>query len=107
MKTVVFITARFPHPLNKGDKLRAFNQLKTLGGMAHVHLVSLSEQAPSQDDLDAVLSAFAQRRLPRAKLVYDTSLTIGEWEMAQWNGQPHGDIGALMNTTYTTLMQNI
>nr|WP_265738032.1 FAD-dependent oxidoreductase [Pseudomonas aeruginosa] len=77
-------------------------------GMAIEDSVLLADMlAAGQDDLDAVLSAFAQRRLPRAKLVYDTSLTIGEWEMAQWNGQPHGDIGALMNTTYTTLMQNI
>jgi len=63
--------------------------------------------ATNQAPVDAVLNAFVQRRLPRAKLVYDASLTIGEWEMAQWNGQAHGDISALMNATYDTLMQPI
>ena len=54
MIRVAFLTSRFPYPLNKGDKLRAFNQIKTLGEDRNfeVHLISISETPPSTNDIN-------------------------------------------------------
>ena len=51
---VVFITSRFPYPLNKGDKLRAFWQIKGLSEYMNVHLISLSEQDVSPQSIEAL-----------------------------------------------------
>jgi len=77
-------------------------------GMAIEDSVLLAEMlAANTGNLGSALTSFEQRRMPRVKLVYDVSVRLGEWEMAQWEGKPHGDAGALMNSTYTTLMQPI
>jgi len=39
---IIFLTSRFPYPLEKGDKLRAFRHLEALSTVHEVHLVSLS-----------------------------------------------------------------
>jgi polysaccharide biosynthesis protein PslH len=48
-KQLVFITSRFPYPLEKGDKLRAFFQLKELAQKFDVHLICLTESAVSSE----------------------------------------------------------
>lgn len=42
--TLVFIASRFPYPLEKGDKLRAFNLLKGLSKTHQIHLIALSSE---------------------------------------------------------------
>lgn len=42
-KKLVFITSRFPFPIEKGDKLRAFYQLRDLSTSWEIHLISLSD----------------------------------------------------------------
>ena len=49
MKKVVFITSRFPFPLDKGDKLRAFHQIKEMSKECEIHLISLSREKISTD----------------------------------------------------------
>ena len=39
---IAFITSRFPYPIEKGDKLRAFHHLEYLGSEHEVHLVALN-----------------------------------------------------------------
>ncbi|MDQ3017885.1 MAG: glycosyltransferase [Bacteroidota bacterium] len=51
---IAFVTSRFPYPVEKGDKLRAFYQIRHLSEMHEIHLVSLSHKAISQEDLDAM-----------------------------------------------------
>ena len=53
-KQIVFITSRFPFPLEKGDKLRAFHQLKVLSKSFDIHLISLHEEKIKQPQLDAL-----------------------------------------------------
>ena len=48
-KQLVFITSRFPYPLEKGDKLRAFFQLKELAQQFDVHLICLTESPVSSE----------------------------------------------------------
>lgn len=50
------ITSRFPFPLEKGDKLRAYYQIKELAAFYDVHLIALTEHLVSeehQNELDA------------------------------------------------------
>ena len=44
------ITSRFPYPLDKGDKLRAYHQIKELAKECEVHLVSLSNKNIHEKD---------------------------------------------------------
>ncbi len=53
-KQLVFITSRFPYPLEKGYKLRAFYQLKELSKHFDVHLLALHESTLTNEQLKAV-----------------------------------------------------
>jgi polysaccharide biosynthesis protein PslH len=48
---ILFITSRFPYPLNKGDKLRVFYQLKHLAEENDVHLIVINEKQITDKDL--------------------------------------------------------
>jgi hypothetical protein len=45
---VIYITSRFPYPINKGDKLRSYYQIKELSKSHEIHLISLSEESISK-----------------------------------------------------------
>ena len=47
MKLVV-LTSRFPFPLDKGDKLRAYYQIRELSKHFDVYLISLTDQPISE-----------------------------------------------------------
>lgn len=51
---ILFLTSRFPYPLEKGDKLRAFYQMRALSGQHEVFLVSISEGQINVNDLEKV-----------------------------------------------------
>lgn len=51
---VLYLTSRFPYPLEKGDKLRAYYQIEALAHNHDVHLVSISEDEISKSDLDKI-----------------------------------------------------
>ena len=40
---LLFLTSRFPYPTNKGDKLRAYYQIKEISKQNEIHLVSLTD----------------------------------------------------------------
>lgn len=46
------MVSRFPFPLEKGDKLRAYHQIKELSKSFSVHLIALSDAAVSKQHLD-------------------------------------------------------
>ena len=48
---IVVVLPRFPYPLEKGDKLRAFHQLQTLSRMHELYLVTLAEELPTEEEL--------------------------------------------------------
>jgi sugar transferase (PEP-CTERM/EpsH1 system associated) len=50
-KKIVIITSRFPYPLEKGDKLRAFHQIKQLSEHFEIHLISTSERKVKKSDI--------------------------------------------------------
>jgi len=53
-KKLVFITSRFPFPIEKGDKLRAYYQLRDLSKEWEIHLISISDVPVSNADLSAI-----------------------------------------------------
>lgn len=53
MKLFVLVS-RFPYPLEKGDKLRAYYQLKEFHKTHQVHLCCITHKRPSEDDIKMV-----------------------------------------------------
>lgn len=49
---LLIICSRFPYPLEKGDKLRMFHQIKELSKYHNITLVSVSDESRSQSDKD-------------------------------------------------------
>ncbi len=45
---LIFLTSRFPYPINKGDKLRAYYQIKELAKTNEIHLIALTEKKIDQ-----------------------------------------------------------
>lgn len=59
---ILFITSRYPFPLEKGDKLRAFNQIKELGKSHQVLLFSVTESPVLKEWSDVLANhLYAQR----------------------------------------------
>lgn len=48
---ILYIVSRFPYPLEKGDKLRAYNQIKGLSENNEVYLYALSDANVKEEDI--------------------------------------------------------
>jgi polysaccharide biosynthesis protein PslH len=53
-KKLVIITSRFPFPLEKGDKLRAFHQIKDLSKVFNIVLIATTDVKVSQSQLEQI-----------------------------------------------------
>lgn len=75
---IVVLASRFPYPLEKGDKLRLYHQLRYLAQKHKVVLVALSEEKVSASDL-AALEAFCEKVhvLPLSKSLFIFRLLFG------------------------------
>ena len=51
---IVMLTSRFPYPLEKGDKLRAYHQLRTLSKLHEVHLITIADFNVSKQEMEAL-----------------------------------------------------
>lgn len=51
---ILFLTSRFPYPLEKGDKLRAFYQIKELSKNHEIILAAVSDQLVLPEHLEAL-----------------------------------------------------
>jgi len=51
---IAILTSRLPYPLDKGDKLRIYNQMKTLKDHFEVHLFCLHDEISAELDLSFV-----------------------------------------------------
>lgn len=51
---VLFVTSRFPFPLEKGDKLRAYHFIKCLSKQHEVHLFATAESSPTLAQIKAL-----------------------------------------------------
>lgn len=48
------LASRFPFPIEKGDKLRLYHQLKHLGGAYEIYLFALTDEQPSEEEFRQV-----------------------------------------------------
>lgn len=62
---IAFITSRFPFPIEKGDKLRAYQHLRWLGARHEVHLFALSHHEVPDADVQAVKALCASVHIYR------------------------------------------
>ena len=65
---IAVILSRVPFPLEKGDKLRAYHQIKALSQSHHVEVHCISPKSIPQETIDAVESICAKihiHRLPK------------------------------------------
>ena len=51
---ILFILSRFPYPLEKGDKLRAYHQIKNLSLRHEVILFTLTDTRPAKDAIEHI-----------------------------------------------------
>lgn len=51
-KKLVILTSRFPYPLEKGDKLRAYHQIKHLSQFFEIHLISVPQNKVRKEDVE-------------------------------------------------------
>ncbi|HLG35159.1 MAG TPA: glycosyltransferase, partial [Bacteroidia bacterium] len=51
---ILFLTSRFPYPLEKGDKLRSYHFIKGLSAKHEVHLASISDVPVSDNEMQQV-----------------------------------------------------
>lgn len=51
---IIVVLPRFPYPLEKGDKLRAFHQLRTLSQNHELYLVALSDVAVNEEEMGKI-----------------------------------------------------
>ena len=51
---IIYLTSRFPYPINKGDKLRSYYQIKELSKSHEIHLISLSDQSILEKNISAL-----------------------------------------------------
>src|SRR5215203_2432457 len=54
MARIAVLTSRFPYPLEKGDKLRIYNQLKGLSGKNELYLIALSQNEITPEQRNAL-----------------------------------------------------
>ena len=53
---ILILTSRFPYPLDKGDKLRAYHQLKWIAKKHDVHLVCTTDEYVSNKEVESLKS---------------------------------------------------
>ncbi|MEL7339598.1 MAG: glycosyltransferase, partial [Bacteroidota bacterium] len=68
MKDIVFLTSRFPWPLDKGDKLRVYYQIRDLSQHVNLHLICLSEEDVSAEELSKIEAICASVKVYRLRL---------------------------------------
>lgn len=76
---LVFMTSRFPFPLDKGDKLRAYHLIKHLSANFRIHLISLTDEdvpESNQDELDKYTESRHIFRLGRSGIVFRLLLNL-------------------------------
>ncbi len=70
---ILFFLSRVPWPLDKGDKLRAYHQMRELSAFHRIHLIALSNRKPTPQTEKVLLEFCASVRIfpinPLTKLI--------------------------------------
>ena len=99
---IAVLTSRFPYPIEKGDKLRLFHQLRVLSQQHELVLIALADEPPADEDLQIVQAICSK--------VYVLPLTqmqiIGNLFGALWRNLPF-QVGYFYNSPIDTQIQTI
>ena len=49
-KKIIILTSRYPFPLDKGDKLRIYHQIKNISIVHDIYLISINTESPIQEN---------------------------------------------------------
>ena len=55
-KKLIILLSRFPYPLEKGDKLRAYNQIKVLSNYYSITLITLTDRSIPRESIEQLRS---------------------------------------------------
>lgn len=76
---IAYVTSRYPFPVEKGDKLRAYHQLKGLSEVHEVHLFALTVDHVSEEQINALSDICASVNvfeLKRWKIPFNVALGV-------------------------------
>ncbi|RLD22235.1 MAG: hypothetical protein DRI69_01735 [Bacteroidetes bacterium] len=76
---IAYVTSRFPYPVEKGDKLRAFHQIRSLARDHEVYLFALTHAPVSSDHLkplEAYCAGIYTFPIPRYKILFNTARAL-------------------------------
>ncbi len=79
MNKLAVITSRFPYPLDKGDKLRAYHQIKELSNHQEITLFCLTDERVTQNqltELEKFCKTIHVYRLTRLQIILNLIKTI-------------------------------
>ena len=90
---ILVVLPRFPYPLDKGDKLRAYHQIVELSKRHEIHLFCVSHCRVAEDDIKALEPYCKQIRVVRLNLMACAFNIVRNWfaskslQMGYWNTQ--------------------
>lgn len=99
---IIILTSRFPFPLEKGDKLRIYNQIKHLSENNEVILITISSKKISEEDLNR-LKSFCKEIYVFQLSKFDLSVNLIR---SLFNGLPF-QVGIFFKKSYKKKIQNI
>ena len=76
---IAYIASRFPFPVEKGDKLRAYNHIRYLSTLGDVHLLALSHDHVAQEhiqELERYCSSVSIYDLGKVRTLLNTGLAL-------------------------------
>jgi len=76
---ILFLTQRLPYAPNRGDRIRAYHELRALSHRHEVHLVSLVHSGAEQshrDDLNGLAASVTAVRVPRLRNLLQSVATL-------------------------------
>jgi len=82
---LVIVSSRIPYPLEKGDKLRLYHQVKGLAQSHELHLISLYDKDDGLAEADSELEKYCSSR---HFFKFSKSRRLAGLPMALWSGLP-------------------
>jgi len=99
---IIILTSRFPFPLEKGDKLRIYNQIKHLAENNEVILITLSSKKVTEENLNR-LKSFCKEVYVFQLSKLDLSVNLLR---SIFNGLPF-QVGIFFKKSYKKKIQNL
>jgi len=107
---ILFLTSRFPYPLEKGDKLRAYHQIRGLGAKHDVFLASLTDEPvaeTSKKALEPYCREIFIQNIPSGPLQFEKMVSWLSGAPAQIAYFKHKAAGAAIDHFYQRIKPDV